>query len=111
MADIGWRLPFLLYLYAFAILLGVLFAIDEPQVQGAANDQQTQDDTTAVPYRKVAPIYILAFAGTILFFIGPVLLPFLLTDLGEISNTQIGLALAVSVIIAGVFSLQYRTPS
>ena len=108
LADIGWRLPFLLYLYAFGILLGVLFAIDEPQAQKTAGEQQSQDDTAAVPYRSVAPIYVLAFALTMLFFIGPVLLPFLLTDLGEISNSQIGLALAVSVLVGGVFSLQYQ---
>ena len=108
LADIDWRLPFLLYLYAFGILLGVLFAIDEPQAQKTAGEQQSQDDTAAVPYRSVAPIYVLAFALTMLFFIGPVLLPFLLTDLGEISNSQIGLALAVSVLVGGVFSLQYQ---
>ena len=108
LADIDWRLPFLLYLYAFGILLGVLFAIDEPQAQKTAGEQQFQDDTAAVPYRSVAPIYVLAFALTMLFFIGPVLLPFLLTDLGEISNSQIGLALAVSVLVGGVFSLQYQ---
>lgn len=108
LADIDWRLPFLLYLYAFAILLGVLFAIDEPQVQRAAGEQQSQDDTAAVPYRSVAPIYALAFTGTLLFFVGPIVLPFLLTNLGNISTSQIGLALAVSVLIAGVISLQYQ---
>ena len=108
LADIGWRLPFLLYLYAFGILLGVLFFIDEPQIQGAAGEQQSQDDTVAVPYRRVAPIYVFAFTATILFFIGPVLLPFLLTNLGDIGSSQIGLALAVSVLFAGIVSLQYQ---
>jgi MFS family permease len=108
LADIGWRLPFLLYLYAFGILLGVLFAIDEPQIQREAGEQQSQDDTAAVPYRRVAPIYASAFMATMLFFIGPVLLPFLLTNLGDISNSQIGLALAVSVLFAGIVSLQYQ---
>ncbi len=107
LADIGWRLPFLLYLYAFGILLGVLFAINEPQNQKAAGEQQSQDDTVAVPYRSVAPIYALGFAGTLLFFIAPVLLPFLLTNLGDISNSQIGLALAVSVLAGGIVSLLY----
>ncbi len=108
LADIGWRLPFLLYLYAFGILLGVLFAIDEPRVQRTTGEQQSQDDTAAVPYRRVAPIYALAFAGTLLFFIAPVLLPFLLTNLGSISSSQIGLALAVSVLVGGIASLQYQ---
>ncbi len=108
LADIGWRLPFLLYLYAFGILLGVLFAIDEPQIQREAGEQQAQDDTAAVPYRRVAPIYALAFTATMLFFIGPVLLPFLLTNLGDISTSEIGLALAVSVLFAGIVSLQFQ---
>ena len=107
LADIGWRFPFLLYLYAFGILLGVLFAIDEPRVRRATGEQRSQDDTAAFPYRTVALIYALAFAGTLLFFIGPVLLPFLLTDLGDISNSQIGLALAISALVGGVVSLQY----
>lgn len=107
LADIGWRFPFLLYLYAFGILLGILFAIDEPQVQKATGEQGSQDDTAAVPYRSVAPIYALAFGGTLLFFIGPVLLPFLLADLGDISNSLIGLALAVSALVGGIVSLLY----
>ena len=107
LADIGWRLPFLLYLYAFGVLLGIIFAIDEPQVEKAIAEPQSQGDAAAVPYRKVSPIYALAFAGTLLFFIGPVLLPFLLNDLGNISNSQIGLALAVSVLVGGIVSLLY----
>jgi len=108
LADIGWRFPFLLYLYAFAILLGVIFAIDEPQVQKATVEQRTRDDTAALPYRRVALIYSLAFVGMMSFFIGPVLLPFLMTDLGGINNSQIGLALALSAVVAGVVSLLYQ---
>jgi len=107
LADIGWRLPFLLYLYAFGILLGVLFAIDEPQVQKETTESPSQNVPAAVPYRRVSPIYALGFVGTLLFFIGPVLLPFLLADLGNISNSQIGLALAVSVLVGGIVSLLY----
>lgn len=107
LADIGWRFPFLLYLYAFGILLGVLFAIDEPRVQKATSERRSQYDTAVLPNRSVALIYTLAFVGMMLFFIGPVLLPFLMTDLGDISNSQIGLALAVSALVAGIVSLLY----
>jgi len=36
LADIGWRFPFLIYLFPFLILPGVLFAIDEPKIQPAS---------------------------------------------------------------------------
>lgn len=107
LADIGWRFTFLLYLYAFGVLLGLLFAVAEPKIQRAAGEQQTRGNTAALPYRRVALIYVLAFVGMLVFFIGPVLLPFLMTDLGGINNSQIGLALALSALIAGIVSLLY----
>ena len=106
LADIDWRLPFLLYLYAFGILVAIIITIDEPRKKKESLEPRSLDDKASVPYRSVSPIYMLAFAGTLLFFIVPVFLPFLLTDLG-ISNSQIGLALAISVLVGGVVALLY----
>lgn len=107
LADIGWRFTYLLYLYAFGVLLGLLFAVAEPEIERAAGGQKTRGDTAALPYRRVAFIYVFAFVGMLVFFIGPVLLPFLMTDLGGINSSQIGLALALSALVAGIVSLLY----
>ena len=107
LADIGWRFTYLLYLYAFGVLLGLLFAVAEPEIERAPGGQKTRGDTAALPYRRVAFIYVFAFVGMLVFFLGPVLLPFLMTDLGGINSSQIGLALALSALVAGIVSLLY----
>jgi MFS family permease len=108
LADIGWRYPFLLYLYAFGILLGVLFAIDEPSIQKEMGEGKSQDEPANFPIRSVGLIYALAFAGMVIFFIVPLLLPFYLTDLGGVSNSQVGLALAIQALAAAIVSLLYQ---
>lgn len=108
LAEIGWRMPFLIHLFSLLVLPGVWFAIDEPELQ---NDEVEQDSTTekaAFPWKTIAPIYITAFIGMLIFFIFPVQLPFYLTQHSGVSGGQIGIALSLQTLSSVFIALQYQ---
>jgi len=104
LADIGWRYPFLVHLFAFAVLPGVLFAIDEPQIQRGTSETVK----SPFPWKKLAPIYVTSFVGMVIFFIFPVQIPFYLTSESGISNSQVGLALSLQTLSSVFMALQYQ---
>jgi MFS family permease len=103
LAEAGWQYPFLIHLFALLILPGVLLFIDEPQSMGP--DPATAVEKITFPWRKVAPVYITAFAGMTIFFIFPVQIPF---HLGDVSSSQIGLALSMLTLASVISALQYQ---
>ena len=107
LADVGWHYPFLIYLFAFAVLPGVLFAIDEPDLQASSYQQSVSAEKVAFPLKSISLIYVIAFAGMVIFYVVPVQLPFYLAQTG-VSNSQVGLALAISALAAAIVSLQYQ---
>ena len=107
LADIGWQYPFLVHLFAFLVLIGVLLFIDEPETQA----QPQQDIPTAksgFPWKAVAPIYVTAFVGMAIFFIFPVQLPFYLTAESGVSSSQVGLALSFQTLASVISALLYK---
>jgi len=107
LADIGWQYPFLIYLFAFVILPGALFAIDEPDIQASSNQQSISAEKVTSPLKIIALIYVIGFVGMIIFFMVPVQLPFYLTEAG-VNNSQVGFVLAMQALAAAIVSLQYQ---
>ena len=108
LADIGWRFPFLVHLFAFLILPGVLFTITEPETQTNRAQQDRSAGKTKFPVKAIAPIYITSFIGMIIFFIFPVQIPFYLAAQGGVSNSQVGLALSIQNLSSVFMALQYQ---
>lgn len=108
LADIGWRFPFLIYLFAFLILPGVLFAIDEPKIQPASDQEGEPDSSINFNSKRIALIYVIGFVSMLVFFLVPVQLPFHLTTLTGASNSLVGMALAAQSLIAAIVSLRYQ---
>ncbi len=106
LADIGWQYPFLIHLYAFLVLPGVLLFIDEPEK--AAVDSDAPIKKVSFPWRKFAPVYATAFVGMAIFYIFPVQIPFYLAANGGSSSSQIGLALSLQTLASVIFALQYQ---
>ncbi|MHA3976139.1 MFS transporter [Halovulum sp. GXIMD14794] len=99
LAAFGWRLPFGLYLLAFAFLLPVaLWVPRTPATQASASADET-------PPQGVRDIYLAATLAMVLFFASFITLPGSLSAQG-LSETMIGYYLAsvsmVAVIAAGV---------
>ena len=118
LADAGWRYPFLIHLFAFVILFGVLFAVDEPEIQTRAGEPGSVSDgiaggnaaheNAAFPWKSVALIYAVATIVMMLFFVVPTQLPFYLTELDGVEGGRIGLALALPTLSSILFALQYQ---
>lgn len=104
LAEFGWRPPFLVHLFAFVIVPGVLLFITEPQQQENLSTQATK---IFLPLGKLFPIYATAFIGMVLFFIFPVFIPFRLGS-GGVSNSMVGIALSVNTLSSVFIALQYN---
>jgi MFS family permease len=108
LADISWRLPFLMYPLAFAFLPGLLWAVDEPKLVRAASEQNSLEKTESFPLKSLLPIYLLTALTIIIFFIFSIQLPFLLTADFGVSNSLVGLALALQTLSSIFAALLYR---
>lgn len=106
LADIGWRLPFLIYLAAFIVLPGVFLSIDEP-VRLKATGDKDQKVSASFPLKPFVMIYSITFASMAIFFLIPILLPFYLTVEGGASNSQVGIALAAQTLTSIIMALLY----
>ncbi len=103
LAEISWREPFLIYLVGFVILLGVIFAIKEP-VREAGHG--LRDTTSKLNIRALLPIYASIFIGMAIAFLLPTKLPYLATQVGNVSLAGTGILLGLMgccSALAGVF--------
>ena len=108
LADISWRYPFLLYLFSFFVLVGVIYAVNEPEVKNKAVEKAGSESKVDFPWRMAGLIYLIGFISMTLFFIVPVQLPFYLTTASEISNGQVGLAMSLQALAAAIVSLRFQ---
>jgi len=106
LADISWQYPFLIHLFAFLLVPGVIFAIEEPQI--ITNDLTTSGNKVAFPWGKLLPIYVTMFVGILIFFIFVVEIPFYLSLNNNISSSQVGIALSLQTLSSVFIALQYQ---
>lgn len=98
LAGVDWRLPFWLYSIAALIALAALAGLEE--------ESRTVQKTTPGGFPKAAIwIYVLAAVATLVFYMAPTQLPFLLRDLGA-GPAVIGLVVAGSTLtsVAGALA-------
>jgi MFS family permease len=107
LAGIGWRYPFLIHLFAFVILLGVLFSIDEPKTRTHSEVHETHEKSANFPIKTVGLIYATAFLSMLIFFVFPVQLPFYLAGEVGVNPTMVGLALSLQSLTAVIIALNY----
>ncbi|MEP6467671.1 MAG: MFS transporter [Parafilimonas sp.] len=103
LADIGWRYPFLLYLFSLLVFPLTILFLKEPKVIKHIN-QNLQ--TIKVP----GIIWVLFFNTMfmwIIFFLIPVQIPFYLKALGVEKNSLVGAAIASSTLFSAISSFSY----
>ena len=103
LADISWRVPFLIYIFALLVLPLTFFYLREPVIE------KIQSDITSDV--KAPGIIWLLFINTmimwILFFLIPVQIPFHLNGIGVEKNALIGGAIAMSTAASAVSSISF----
>jgi MFS family permease len=113
LANINWRLPFLIYLLAILLVPLVALFLPEPQRQTMAGAMSSSGATTpepsqAFPTTLVGLTYVIALLTQIIFYLIPTQLPFYLKDLVNASPSTSGLAIALATLFSAVSSLNYR---
>ncbi|MGB3293650.1 MAG: MFS transporter [Phormidesmis sp.] len=104
-ADLSWRFPFLIYLFSWVLIPGIIFTVYEPPRLEA--DAETTALTAQMPVKLLVLIYGSVLLQQIVFYLIPVQLPFYLEQLSGAGATQTGLAIAFSVLFSALASMGY----
>jgi len=104
LAEISWRMSFLIYGVGLLILIGTLITMKEPVRQSVKIDQDVPK--VKVPAASIALIYGTLFIGMILFFLMPTKFPYLVSeftgDSAIVSGFLLGIMGCFSALV-GVF--------
>ena len=105
LADVDWRMPFLLYLSGWAALIPATLFLDEPP-RGTARALE-EGDAHRVARGRVAAAYAITLFAVVMFYMTPVQLPFLVRAIGVESSAAAGAAIAVSSLAAAAGAAAY----
>lgn len=86
------------------------FYLFEPKVQKASEGWQSAENHGEINYPRflVNFIYLVTFLSMLLFYMGPVQIPFLLKELGVERNSLTGFAIVVGTFMGAITSFNYR---
>lgn len=105
-ADLNWRFPFLIYLFSWLLIPGIVFTLYEP-LQPKADVANTTVPTAKLSVKLLMLIYSSVMLQQIVFYLIPVHLPFYLKQLSNAGASQTGLAIAFCVLFSAFASMNY----
>nr|WP_281383062.1 MFS transporter [Microbulbifer rhizosphaerae] len=103
LADLHWRAPFAVYAIALLLLPAALFFLGEP-----VRDRDTAEsagNAAQVPYFPLAALFAAALLNSLVFYLIPTQLPFLLREIGTVLPSHAGQAIAGGNLMGAVSSL------
>jgi MFS family permease len=103
LADFGWRLPFLLYLAGWAVLVPAALFLEEPRRPAPARAARAGGGAHA-PAGRIAAAYAISFFAVAMFYMIPVQVPFLLRAIGVASGAAAGAVVAGASLTAALGS-------
>ncbi|OLS28273.1 MAG: Bacillibactin exporter [Candidatus Heimdallarchaeota archaeon LC_2] len=111
LAEIDWHLPFAIYLISFIFMIGVILRLDEPKrlLEISTVNAVSEHEHSIKAHKGVLLFaYSLGFITVMLFYFIIIFLPFYLEEKFNKSPTDIGLALSINSLFAGIASLTYK---
>lgn len=107
LADIGWNMPFLVYLIGVPILVLALISIRDPaRMDGGAGMEAMPELDIPNRGRKIAFCYFVVFMEMLLMFSVPMNFSAYVVEMGQ-SYTICGILMGVMGISQGIFSILY----
>ncbi len=103
LADINWRVPFLLYLFSIVILPVSYRFLKEPKESVDLKRNHSHVRSPSLIWLVFVNILLM----WMLFFIIPVQIPFYLKSIGVQTNTLIGIAVATTTLFSAIASISY----
>ncbi|QFU91987.1 MFS transporter [Amycolatopsis sp. YIM 10] len=110
LATVDWKAPFLLYAVSIAVLPSAVFALREPS-RPARTEPGPAFPSPKAPRQETLPvagIYLLALVVTLVFFMAPTQLPFLLTAF-DAGPALAGAVIAGSTLTGAVGALAFSS--
>ncbi len=108
LADVGWRMPFLVYLLALLIFPLIVFILPEPNRTVDLTPGAAVLVAEPLPWRFVGLTYGVALLSQIVFYLIPTQLPFLLKQLVNAGGAQSGIAIAIATLFNALSSFGYQ---
>ncbi len=108
LADLHWRYPFLIYTVSLIIFIMAIVSVYEPQrIRPAGGVKLISAGLLRSIPAQVFWVYGIAFFSFAVFYMIPVQLPFMLSSLADVSNTQVGIAIAFMNVTAIIMAFNY----
>jgi MFS family permease len=110
LSDIGWRLPFLLYLFPVLLVPFMGLWLSEPSIQPFetdTNDSSQPAQPSAWPIRILAIIYGAEMLHMFLYYLTPVQMPFYLREGFDLPASRSGIAIATMTFSQAAISSVY----
>ncbi len=105
LSDVSWRLPFLIYLVAFAVL-PLVWRLPEPL--GLRQEMPLEASSgKAMPWVTIGVLYALTFVTMLIFYMIPVQMPFYVKAMGFGGGKEAGIAIATATLGSAVASIAY----
>ncbi|HSD41786.1 MAG TPA: MFS transporter [Burkholderiales bacterium] len=105
LVDLDWRLPFLLYLSGWAVLVPAALYLHEPH-RGATTEGE-RGDASRLAIGRVVAAYAITFFAVAMFYMTPAQLPFLMRTIGVDSGVAAGIAVGTSSLLAAAGSAAF----
>ena len=103
LADISWRVPFLLYFFSILILPFAYLFLKEPK-----KGDEVKKETKLIKSPVVIWfVFVNVMLMWILFFIIPIQIPFYLKSIGVEKNSLIGIAIASSTFFSAIGAISF----
>ncbi len=110
LADINWRMPFLLYFVSLIVWFMALISVYEPERRKEIK-KENEGDSDKKKGDKIPSIvflvYGITFFSALVFYMIPVQMPFMLNEMEGITNTKIGFAIAFVNVASVTTSVNY----
>lgn len=104
LADISWRLPFLIYLFSLVVLPLAIAYLKEPE---RVIYTRTVGEAAVQSPNIIWLLFVNVLLMWVLFFIIPVQVPFQMQAIGVETNTLIGVAISLSTLFSAISSFSY----
>ncbi len=106
LADISWRWPFLIYLFSLVLMLLAMRYLTEP-VHQMRMEIERKPAAAVRRVQKYQLLYVSAFVGMLFFFLIPTQVPFLLQQVKQLTNSQVGFSISFAVLSGAIVSYFY----
>lgn len=103
LADVGWRYPFLIYLFSLVVLPLALMYLFEPEIEKHHIQHEVRQKSPSIIWLLFVNVLLM----WVLFFMIPVQVPFQMQEIGVTSNTMVGIAISLSTLFSAISSFSY----